>query len=478
MHLHTVLQQYFGYDTFRPGQEAVIRNVIQHKSQIAILPTGSGKSLCYQLPAYMMEGTVLIISPLVALMEDQVAQLKKQGEKRVAALNSFNTYEERQRILHNLSHYKFVFVSPEILTVHYVYHAILRLQLAFVVVDEAHCISQWGFDFRPDYLRLQQFFEQFSQTTVLALTATADQKVMDDITTYLKMDDPHIEKTSLDRPNISYAIEKMGDEVEKLTWLQHRLQQTAGPGIIYVGSRKKADELAQLLKEDVNGISAYHAGMEQEDRTMIQAQFINGELEWICATNAFGMGIHKEDVRQVIHLHIPTTFANYVQEVGRAGRDGKQSAATLLYTEDDLQRARFMLYEDFPTEQLLRTVYGHLAAHMPLEQIIEQLMLSETMERIIRYDVETYHEKEAIHQLQMQIKHKELQFQQMIQFIQETDCLRTRLLQYFGETLQKRPSNCCTSCKTNDIQFLRDEKNNRKQLKWSNWEERLSQLLG
>lgn len=478
MDLHALLRQRFGYETFRPGQEAVIQHVLQQKSQIAILPTGSGKSLCYQLPAYVVPGTVLIISPLVALMEDQVAQLKKQGEKRVAALNSFNKYEERQQILGHLSHYKFLFVSPEMLANPYVFNAISRVQIAFIVVDEAHCISQWGFDFRPDYLRLQQFFTQHPQLTVLALTATADDKVMADIATYLHMVNPLIEKTSLDRPNITYAVEKVEDDDAKLKWLQRHLRETAGPGIIYVGARKKADALAQYLKDDVNGIAAYHAGMEQEDRAMIQAQFLNGELEWICATNAFGMGIHKDDVRQVIHLHIPSTFANYVQEVGRAGRDGERSVATLIYSDDDLQRARFMLYEDFPTESVIRAVYEQLRMGQSMNDIVEQFIFSETMERMIRYYVEQYDEQNAIQETQTQMAHKEQQFQQMVRYVQADHCLREQLLQYFGETLQKKPSNCCSSCKTNDIQFLKDEKNNRNELKWFDWEERLSQLLG
>lgn len=478
MDLHALLQQNFGYDTFRPGQEAVIRNVLQQKSQIAILPTGSGKSLCYQLPAYAQEGTVLVISPLVALMEDQVAQLKKQGEKRVAALNSFNRYEERQYILHHLQQYKFLFISPEMLVTPYVMKAIRRVRLAFIVVDEAHCISQWGFDFRPDYLRLQQFFSQMPERPVLALTATADEKVVQDIATYLDIKEPIIEKTSLDRPNIAYAIEKMEDDDAKLKWLQQRLKETTGPGIIYVGARKKADALAQVLKEEVNGIAAYHAGMEQDDRAMIQTQFLNGELEWICATNAFGMGIHKEDVRQVIHLHMPTTFSNYVQEVGRAGRDGERSVATLVYTEEDLQRARFMLYEDVPTESIVHTVYSRLRTGLSIQEIVAQLMLTETMSRVIGYYVEVYQEQEAIREIRTQMQHKEQQFQQMIRFVHEEDCLRSKLLQYFGENLQKKPSNCCSSCKTNTIAFLKEMKNDKNKLKWSNWEERLSQLLG
>lgn len=478
MAIQQLLQDHFGYDSFRPGQEVVIRNVLQQKSQIAILPTGSGKSLCYQLPAYALEGTVVIIAPLVSLMEDQVAQLKKQGEKRVAALNSFNTYEERQRILQHLQQVKFLFVSPEILTVQYVLQAIRRLQLAYVVVDEAHCISQWGFDFRPDYLRLQQFFKQFPGVTVLALTATANEQVMKDIAIYLEMDNPHIEKASLDRPNIQYIIEKMNDEEAKQKWLRQHLRETIGPGIIYVGSRKKADALAEMLKDDVDGIAAYHAGMEPEDRAMIQAQFMTGELEWICATNAFGMGIHKGDVRQVIHLHIPSTFSNYVQEVGRAGRDGEQSAAILLYTENDLDTAQFMLYEDVPTEALIRTVYGQLAQQLPLEIILDNLMLSDTMARIIRYYVETYPETEALRQLQRHNKQKALQFKQMTHFLEEEACLRERLLWYFGERLENKPSTCCSACGSNDIVFLEGENRVKKPLKWSNWEERLLQLLG
>ena len=362
MDIKSILLNKFGFEQFRAGQEEVIRDVISNRDTIAILPTGSGKSLCYQLPAYTKNGTVLIVSPLVALMEDQVAIMKKNGEKRVVALNSFLAFKDRQRIMNQLELYKFIFVSPEMLMQNNVAEKFKNINIAFIVVDEAHCISQWGFDFRPDYLRIGEFLKQLDRPNILALTATADTKVLQDIVHYLCLESPAIHKHSLDRKNISYSIKKMNSEQEKTAWTLERAKNTKAPGIIYVASRKRADELAFYLKENNVSIASYHAGMEQEDRAFIQEQFITGEIDWICATTAFGMGIHKNDIRQVIHENMPSTIAGYMQEVGRAGRDGNLSAATLLFTADDSRKTRFIVQNDLPTEIEVRHYFDMLKA--------------------------------------------------------------------------------------------------------------------
>lgn len=478
MDIRVALKEKFGFEHFRPGQEEVIRDVLSRKSQIALLPTGSGKSLCFQLPAYLMEGIVLIISPLVALMEDQVAILKQGGEKRVVALNSFHTYEERKRIIGQLDAYKFIFISPEMLMVPSIASIIQRLNLAFIVIDEAHCISQWGFDFRPDYLRIHEFLKKLNEPIILALTATADQKVIEDISHYLNLSNPIIHKQSLDRPNISYSIQKMDTENDKTEWLMNRLEQTTGPGIIYVASRKRADELADMLKRKVGAVSAYHAGMEQEDRAFVQEQFINGELNWICATTAFGMGIHKDDVRQVIHEHVPSTIANYIQEVGRAGRDGKWSTATLLYTKEDIQKTRFIMQEDYPTEASIQYYGECLANKMSRNDAAELAGVGETGQRILDYYFERLSIEETIVQIRNQRQEKEKQLEKMVELIQTVACIRERLLHFFGETIIDKPVACCSSCKLPDMEWLYIENQKLDERSYGNWSQRLAQLLG
>lgn len=473
-----ILKEKFGFDAFRPGQEAVIRDVLAKKSQIAILPTGSGKSLCFQLPAYLLEGTVLIISPLVALMEDQVAILKQQGEKRVAALNSFHTYPERERILQQLSTYKFIFISPEMLTVPKVAHTIKKTRLAFIVIDEAHCISQWGFDFRPDYLRIGEFLKEIPTPSILALTATADDKVIHDIKDTLNLNNPVFHKQSLDRPNISYVIHEMASEEEKTAWLMKRVKETTGPGIIYVSSRKRADELALLIKDQVAGVASYHAGIEQEDRTFVQAQFLSGELEWICATNAFGMGIHKDDVRQVIHEHIPSTIANYIQEVGRAGRDGQLSIATLIYTPEDIRKAKFMVQEDLPQEEEVRYFAHSLAERKTFQEAATLAGVGETGKRILQYYLERLSVEETIRKIDTQRHKKETELQKMVEFIGRETCIRESILRFFGEALQERPPICCAACHPINPESLQLMKHLSESRKWGDWSIRLTQLLG
>lgn len=478
MDLQRVLKEKFGFEAFRPGQEAVIRDVLEKKSQIAILPTGSGKSLCFQLPAYLMDGTVIIISPLVALMEDQVAILKQQGEKRVAALNSFHSYKEREQIIANLHMYKFIFISPEMLTVPRVAEKIKRTKLAFIVVDEAHCISQWGFDFRPDYLRISEYLNTLEEPTILALTATADEKVIQDIKTYLNLSHPVFHKQSLDRPNISYGIYELPSEEAKTAWLIDRLEKTIGPGIIYVASRKRADTLAALLNNKVGGVASYHAGIEQEDRAFVQAQFLNGELDWICATNAFGMGIHKDNVRQVIHEHVPSTIANYIQEVGRAGRDGELSTATLIYTADDVHKTRFIMREDVPDEESIRYFAHVLTTQKSFHDAAQLAGVSETGRRILQYYLERLSVEETIHQIRQQSHEKEVQLQYMVHLIEGETCIRKQILSFFGETLSEKPKHCCASCHDLQIEELNLTKHVHEVRKWDDWSERLTQLLG
>jgi ATP-dependent DNA helicase RecQ len=478
MVIHKTLRERFGFEEFRPGQEEVIRDVVAGNDTIAILPTGMGKSLCYQLPAYLLDGAVLIVSPLVALMEDQVAIMKRKGEKRVVALNSFLSYADKNRIIGNLRRFKFIFISPEMLAQKNVLNHLRTIDLALIVVDEAHCISQWGFDFRPDYLRIGEFFKELKRPSILALTATADDKVTDDISLYLQLVTPVIHRQSLDRPNISYSMIKVESEFAKTEWIRERLRDTVGPGIIYVSSRKRADELALVLQEDMIAAASYHAGKEQEDRAFIQEQFITGEISWICATNAFGMGIHKENIRQVIHEHIPSAIAGYIQEVGRAGRDGKQSVATLLHSTDDVGKTRFIIQDDIPQGWEIRHFSNLLAENTPADEAAEMARISETGKRIIDYYRERMPIEEVIIRMNDLIRDKELQLQTMVRLVHSERCIREEMLAYFGEECVTKPEFCCSVCGTSEILWTGDQESIKFDKRIMDWEERLAMLLG
>lgn len=477
INIHEVLKNKFGHNAFKYGQEEIVNDVVSCKDVLAILPTGGGKSLCYQLPAYLMDGVVIIVSPLVSLMEDQVASMKLQGEKRVVALNSFLSYSDRMAVMNDLNRYKYIFVSPEMLLQEKVSSKLVTLPIAYVVVDEAHCISQWGFDFRPKYLRIGEFIKQITPTNILALTATADDKVINDIIQYLNLKDVTIHRQSLDRPNISYTITKMRDEDEKTKWIINRVQQTISSGIIYVSSRKRADELATLLSHHSINCASYHAGMEQADRAFIQEQFLNSEVSWICATTAFGMGIHKNDVRQVIHEHIPSSVANYVQEVGRAGRDGKKSSVTLLYTEADIRKAHFMIQEGSPTESEIR-YYHELTQKMLPNQAAELSGITETSQRVIQYYLDRMSVEEVINQMTKQLTEKEAELEKMLTIIKLHRCIRKELLCYFGESMTTKNTNCCSNCNDVAYKWLFDVQQNREHRNMSNWTNRLAHLLG
>ncbi|WP_025784915.1 ATP-dependent DNA helicase RecQ [Sporosarcina sp. D27] len=477
MELHHELKVRFGFDEFRPGQEGVIRSILQRNDTLAILPTGMGKSLCYQLPGEMQDGLVLIVSPLVSLMEDQVASIRRRGEKRVAAVNSFLSSEQRKYIFDEIHKIKFLFISPEMISRPDMTNFLMRLPISILVVDEAHCISQWGFDFRPDYLRLGEFIRLAGNPPILALTATADARVEADIIHYLRMSNPNVIRQSLDRPNLTYTVQQLETEADKTTWLKERLKRTKGPGIIYVASRKRAEELTRVLQQEGIAIASYHAGKEAGDRNIIQQQFLTGEISWICATNAFGMGVHKDDIRQVIHDQMPASAAAYVQEAGRAGRDGERSSAVLLYVMDDEQKVRFIVQKDLPDEPQVHHFAAMRASGQSIESSAELAGISETGSRVVQYYLESLSLEDVLKTFTKLKYDKEEKLRQMIAYVQERTCLRVQLLSYFDETSQTKPDMCCSVCGTaNDEWLLSSESlGNRRRL--LQWEERIRLLL-
>src|SRR5690625_39099 len=343
------LQENFGFDTFKGNQEEIIQNILSGRDTFVIMPTGGGKSLCYQLPALMSEGCALIVSPLIALMKNQVDLLRSYSSKDNIAhfLNSTLSKTQIRKVREDLEQgdTKMLYVAPETLTKQDNLDYFKALPISFVAVDEAHCISEWGHDFRPEYRRLREMIDIINKDLpIIALTATATPKVQSDIVKNLELKDPKIFISSFNRPNLYYEVrsKRSKDQAirEIVKFIQHKGQQS---GIIYVLNRKTTEEIAGMLQ--ANGIRsvAYHAGLDPKTRSRRQDQFLNEDIEVIVATIAFGMGIDKPDVRFVIHFNIPKSLENYYQETGRAGRDGIESHCLCFYSHKDIQKLEHLM---------------------------------------------------------------------------------------------------------------------------------------
>lgn len=358
--LTAVLKEKFGFDSFKPGQAEVLEALTAGKNTLAMLPTGGGKSLIYQMMGNMRDGLVIIVTPLLSLMQDQVARLNYAGEPKVVALNSTLPQDARRTILRSLDQYKFLFVSPEMLGQTVVQSALRKVKINLLVVDEAHTIVSWGPDFRPDYLALPQVHKKLGQPQLLLLTATATPKMMTDITVPfgLPESDWFIYRQSVDRPNIYLHTETLANEGQKRERLADLVRQLQGPGIVYFSSRKLATSMADWLAENTGRrVAAYHAGLDTMSRYRIQQQFMLGQIDVIAATSAFGMGIDKDNVRYVIHYHLSNDLANYLQEIGRAGRDGEQSTAILLYVPGDENLQLNMIDGTIPNREVVMGYY-------------------------------------------------------------------------------------------------------------------------
>ena len=360
-----ILQQYWGFSTFREPQEAIINQVLQKKDVIGILPTGSGKSIIYQVAGLASGGITVVISPLIALIEEQNNKLNQLGIKSIA-LTGFLPFNELKRLLDNVQfgNTKFVFLSPERLQNEMVRRRLSKMQISLLVVDEAHCISEWGHDFRPSYTKIYQIKDYLSGVTTLALTATAKDRVIDDIGTYLKLKKPVLFKTSVVRINIAY---KVLIKVDKITSLTHHINPD-NTAIVYVKTRKKTYQYAGYLAKHGFKTAFFHGGMHFEDKQKSLKTWLQNKTRVMFATTAFGMGIDKPDVRQVFHLDFPDSLENYVQESGRAGRDGNLSEAMIILEPDDLEFFKKFHQKMLPNLNFIEQVYRNLYNHFYISE--------------------------------------------------------------------------------------------------------------
>ncbi len=404
MDKHRILQQIFGYTAFRPGQEALIDGVLSGRDVFGIMPTGGGKSICYQVPALMLPGLTLVISPLISLMRDQVLALKAAGVP-AAYINSTLTGPQIQTVYRNLlaGQYKIVYVAPERLDYAGFGNLVKRLNIAFIAVDEAHCISQWGQDFRPSYLRIVQFIEDLPQRPVVgAFTATATKQVRQDVERILKLKDPVRTLTGFDRPNLYFEVLQPEGKDQELLRLIAR--QKGKSGIVYCSTRKKVESVCEILNNHGYSATRYHAGLEEAERSANQEDFLYDRKTIMVATNAFGMGIDKSNVSFVIHYNMPKSIEAYYQEAGRAGRDGAEASCILLYSPGDVHTARYLIENGSENEE----------------------MDEAQREQVRRQDIK--------------------RLDAMIGYCKTQTCLRGYILEYFG---QKHPEVCgnCGTCK-------------------------------
>lgn len=396
-----ILKQYWGYDAFRPKQEEVINSAISGRDTLALMPTGGGKSICFQVPALMREGICLVVSPLISLIKDQVQNLNSKGIKALAVYSGMG-YKQIDIALDNAIYgdYKFLYLSPERLHTPIFRDRVRKMNINFLVVDEAHCISQWGFDFRPAYLEIKSVTELVGDVPIIALTATATKKVAQDIVDILAFRDSKIISSGFKRPNLSYVVRHTEDKYGNLLKICNGVQ---GSGVIYVRERKKTEEIANFLLGHNIVADFYHAGLSKELRSYKQDKWKSSDIRIIVATNAFGMGIDKPDVRFVAHYDLPDSLEAYFQEAGRAGRDGERAYTTLLWNSSDTKRLRQIHSVTYPELEYIRDIYQKVFIYLGVayeegEGLVSKFNLIEFAKKFSLNSVQAYYAIKYIEQ--------------------------------------------------------------------------------
>lgn len=398
-----ILIKYWGYSSFRPLQEDIIDSVLAKKDTLALMPTGGGKSICFQVPAMAMEGICIVVTPLIALMKDQVQQLEKRGIK-AAAIYSGMHHREIDIMLDNCVYgdKKFLYVSPERLETELFQERLKKMNVCLLAVDEAHCISQWGYDFRPSYLRIADVRDILPDVPVLAVTATATPDVVDDIQDKLLFKIKNVFQMSFERSNLAYQVEMQEDKNKRLLQL---INENPGTAVVYVRNRRKTKEIAQFLIEQGVSCHFYHAGLTTEDRDRKQKEWINNRVRIMVSTNAFGMGIDKADVRLVVHMDVPDSLEAYFQEAGRGGRDGKSSLSVLIYHKSDIIDLKRNFEFKFPEISYIKNIYEALGNYYQLavgsgldenyEFILSEFISMYNLNPILTYNSIKFLEKEG-----------------------------------------------------------------------------------
>ncbi|GAA0367155.1 RecQ family ATP-dependent DNA helicase [Bacillus horti] len=460
-----ILKKEFGYSSFQPGQLEVIQSILAGKDTFLIQATGGGKSLCYQLPSLLLEGITVVISPLISLMEDQVKEARRFGRKDIIAFHSGHSVEQRKYILAHLHQYKLILISPEGLQSDYMINALQRRRVSLFVVDEAHCISQWGHDFRMEYLTLKETRDHLGRPVCLALTATATSEVKQDIIHFGGLIDPQLFEHTVDRPKIKLEVEHVDTEEEKRRQILSIVQARQDAGLIYCSTRAKTEELVEyLFLHGIEQVAYYHGGLSAEERFMIQEQYLNGELKLVCATNAFGMGVNKSNIRYVIHYHFPNHIEQYVQEMGRCSRDGKDGLSYVLVQNGDEHIPYHFIENEFLTKEQLKVFLQiqHTSEEqgsvIELEEWKELLFCSEQSISVV-----LHHYKNAVSlSREAQLEALDWQFEQlkrkkrnkvasMIRWLQleASACRRKEILDYFSQSMEAPPLVCCDLCDQN-----------------------------
>jgi len=469
--LQAHLQTYFGYGAFRPGQEEIIRSVLAGENVLGVLATGGGKSVTYQLPALLLPGITVVVSPLISLMMDQVQQMRAQRRIPSTYLNSLLDPTDMREVIREIECgiHKLVYISPEKLQQSYIQALLRKAGVSLIAIDEAHCISQWGHDFRTDYLRLPEAIRALGNPPVLAVTATATTAVRKEICDLLEIKPEHVITQSLNRKNIAIEVIPVPDETERRTQVLRQMDELKGQGIVYCSTRQAVEVLTasyQLVGK--RKVHAYHGGMNSMERMLIQQQFLSGELDMIVATNAFGMGIDKPDIRFVIHYQLPASMEAYVQEIGRVGRDGEAGYAVLYYTWEDVQIHQYMMEREYPTRRQIEQLAALLRQQKtPTPEMLASIEMTQEMADLLLFYAERvsasyrdeaaatlepgmellHHPDQVYEELEKRKLLKQQKLMEMIRFVQEREnCLRKSINGYFGETEHESTLQCCSVC--------------------------------